>query len=82
MVKFSQPMVPLDEFEKVQKSFPVPVKIDPTIKGEWRWSDPFTAIFKPDEPYYSPPLLLYPPSPVLHGEGEKEMIKKGRIFVP
>lgn len=57
-VKFSQPMVPLDEYEKVQKSFPVPVKVYPAVEGAWAWSDPFTAVFTPSKPYVFPLFFL------------------------
>ena len=57
-------MVPLDEYEKVQKSFPVPVKINPQVEGVWDWPDPFNAVFTPSDPYALisplPPLLSTP----------------------
>ncbi len=45
-VTFSQPMVPVTDHATLA-TLPVPVKVTPTIAGEWRWLGTQTAIFQP-----------------------------------
>ena len=46
-VTFSQPMVALDTQESLARVAP-PVRLEPPVRGEWRWIGTRTAVFQPE----------------------------------
>jgi len=46
-ITFSQPMVALDTQEALARTAP-PVRLEPAVRGEWRWVGTRTAVFQPE----------------------------------
>jgi hypothetical protein len=47
-VSFNQPMIPISSLSQIDK-IPVPVQLDPTPAGKWRWLGTQTLMFVPDK---------------------------------